>query len=343
MSSRGAADTPAHSSAGPKVLYIGAFTRSGSTLVGRVLGEAPDAVCIGETRYLWTRGLLDNVRCGCGQSFRSCSFWNAVGEEAFGGWDRVDAEWLAEVDRATNGPRTLPLHRMPSLYPDFTARVDGYVSHLTRLYAAIACVSGAKAIVDTSKDPNFASLLARMPNSDVRIVHLVRDSRAVAYSWTRNRRLASPIGDQQFMDRYRPLDTAPRWLAWNAAFHMSTMRRAPYARVSYESFVATPRDTLRRLSLFAGESLVLPASQLTANVVKLGKHHIFSGNPMSDNTGWIDIGLDDEWQTMLPTRQFAQVTAITLPLLRLYGYPIVPAARRNLVDPRQGLRQGAGA
>jgi Sulfotransferase family len=342
MESRQAPKAVAHGT-GPKVLYVGAFARSGSTLVGRVLGEAPDAMCVGETRYLWSRGLLNNVQCGCGRSFRSCSFWDAVGREAFGGWDRVDAEWLAEVDHTTNGPRTLPLHWIPSLCPDFTSRVKEYVSHLTRLYAAIARVSGATTIIDTSKDPNFASLLTYMPSSDVRIIHLVRDSRAVAYSWTRNKQLSSPIGDQKFMERFKPLDTAPRWLAWNAAFHIFAARRAPYMRVSYESFVETPRDILCRFSLFADESLVLSTSQLTDKKVKLGRHHIFSGNPMSDRTGWLEIGLDDEWQTMLPTRQFAQVTAITLPLLRLYGYPIVPAARRSLMDPRPRLRQGAGA
>jgi hypothetical protein len=328
--------------AGPKVLYVGAFTRSGSTLVGRVLGEAPGALCVGETRYLWSRGLLDNVQCGCGRPFRSCSFWDAVGEEAFGGWEEVDAEWLAEVDQTTNGPRTLPRHWMPSLFPDFTSRVEQYVSHLTRLYTAIARVSGARMIVDTSKDPNFASLLTRMQGSDVRIAHLVRDSRAVAYSWTRSKRLSSPIGSQRFMVRFEPLDTAPRWLAWNAAFHAFTAR-APYMRVSYEDFVADPREALQRLSLFAGESLVLPASHLADKEVKLGTHHIFSGNPMTDSTGWLKIDLDDEWQTMLPTRQFAQVTAITLPLLRAYGYPILPSARRSLIVPLPQLQRGADA
>jgi hypothetical protein len=322
-----------------KVLYVGAFTRSGSTLMGRILGEAPGAVCVGETRYLWSRGLLDNVRCGCGQPFRSCSFWGAVGAEAFGGWERVDAERLAEVDDTTNGPRTLPLHWMPSLRAGFTEAVAYYVSHLTRLYAAIARVAEVGTIVDTSKDPNFASLLTYMSGVDVRILHLVRDSRAVAHSWTRSKRLASPIGDQTFMDRFRPLDTAPRWLIWNMAFHMFAARRLPYARITYESFVSAPRDTLQRLSAFAGESLELPTSQLEDHRVKLAGHHIFSGNPMSDNTGWLEIGLDDEWQTALPARAFAQVTAITLPLLGLYGYPIVPAARRGLLHPRPGLQR----
>jgi hypothetical protein len=328
----------------PTVLYIGGYGRSGSTLVGRILGEAPDTVCVGETRYLWSRGLLHNVECGCGQPFRSCHFWNAVGEEAFGGWNQVDTEHLVEMDRALAPLRTLPFHWMPSLRRDFATALDEYVLLLTRLYAAIACVSGTNVIIDTSKEPHFASLLTRMPHNDVRIIHLVRDSRAVAYSWTRNKQLPSAIGDEKFMPRFKPASTGLKWLAWNIAFHALTIRPTPYIRINYESFVENPRKTLQDLNVFAEESPLLPSSQLTDSKVKLGSHHMFSGNPMRAKTGWLDMHLDDEWQTMQPTSQFAKVTAITWPLLRFYGYPAVPAARRNALYPKPRYqRSGDGS
>jgi hypothetical protein len=34
-----------------KILFVGGCSRSGSTLLGRVLGEPQDAVCVGETRH----------------------------------------------------------------------------------------------------------------------------------------------------------------------------------------------------------------------------------------------------------------------------------------------------
>jgi hypothetical protein len=61
--------------------------------------------------------------------------------------------------------------------------------------------------------------------------------------------------------------------------------------------------------------------------VKLGGHHIFSGNPRRITTGWVQVGLENEWQTMRLAAQFARVAAITWPLLRLCGYPVIPAAR----------------
>jgi hypothetical protein len=311
-----------------KILYVGGYARSGSTLLSRVLGESPGMVCVGETRYLWSRGLLNNVDCGCGVPFRSCPFWSAVGEEAFGGWDRVDAEHLTEVDRVTNLPQALPLHWAPWLRAGMREKLSEYTATLTQLYGAIARVSGAKMIVDESKDATFACLLRRMPDSDVRVVHLVRDSRAVAYSWARRRRMPSPIGGQVFMPQAGPFETAIKWSAWNTSLNVLAAARFPYVKLGYESFVADPRAALQKLSDFAEEELVPSEEGLRGTEVKLGDHHIFSGNPMRASTGWTAIRLDREWETQLTKSQFAKVTALTWPLLALYGYPIVPAARR---------------
>ncbi len=312
-----------------KILYVGGYARSGSTLISRVLGEPKGMICVGETRFLWSRGLINNVDCGCGQPFRSCPFWSAVGDEAFGGWDRVDAEHLTEIDRVTNLPQALPFHWVPWLRPGMTGKIREYVDYLAALYAAIARVSGAKMIIEMSKDPTFACLLRRIPGSDVRVVHLVRDSRAVAYSWTRKRRMPSPIGDQVFMPQSSPTETAIKWSAWNAGCYVLSAARFPYLRFTYEDFVADPPAILNRLSAFTDEALVPSESYLRDKEVNLGDHHIFSGNPMRASTGWMPVRIDNEWQTQLPSADFAKVTALTWPLLRLNRYPTVPAARRS--------------
>lgn len=312
----------------PRILYVGGFGRSGSTLVGRILGQAPGSLCVGETCYLGTRGLLENVQCGCGEPFRACAFWGAVGDQAFGGWGNIDVERLIEAEQLISRFRTLPVHWSLSKRATLASAIDYYVAWLGELYGAIACISGARIIVETSKDPYFAALLARMRDCDVRIIHLVRDSRAVAYSWTRSKRRPSPIGEQQLMPQFRPADTALRWMVSNAAFH-TLATKAAYTRVNYEGFVRHPARALEDLSRFADRSLCLPSTQLRDHSVLLDDHHIFSGNPMRSATGWLEMHIDDEWQTMLPARQFAEVTAITWPLLRLYGYATVPAGRRS--------------
>jgi hypothetical protein len=305
-----------------KLLYLGGYSRSGSTLLGRVLGESPDTVCVGETRFLWSRGLLDNVDCGCGEPFRSCPFWRAVGLDAFGGWDRVDARRLAEVDRVTNLLSALPAYGVPRLRAGVGSMISDYAAQLARLYGAIARVSGAGTIIEMSKHPTFACLLMRTPGCDVRILHLVRDSRAVAYSWTRQRKLSSPIDGQHFMPRFGVGDTAAKWLAWNMVFHALSAGQTPYLRLTYESFVEDPRAALERISACADQPLLPGVETLSGREVRLGEHHMFSGNPMRERTGWTPIRLDSEWQRRLSRAQLATVTAITWPLLGLYGYPL---------------------
>jgi hypothetical protein len=303
-----------------KILYVGGYPRSGSTLLSRVLGEPNSSICLGETRFLWSRGLLNDVGCGCGVPFRACEFWSAVGEEAFGGWDRVDPAALTELDRLTNLPQTLPLHFAPWLKPGFASMLDEYGRLLARLYGAIADVSGARVIVEMSKDPTFACLLRRIPGADVRIVHLVRDSRAVAYSWTRRRRMPSPIGTEEFMSRSTAAETALRWAAWNCGFHVLRAAGFPYLKLPYEHFVAEPAQALQRLGDLAGERY--DSTRIADGQVELGDHHIFSGNPMRASTGRVAIRRDDEWRSSLAVGDRRRVTAMTWPLLLAYGYPL---------------------
>jgi hypothetical protein len=314
-----------------KILFVGSYPRSGSTLLGRVLGEPSGSVCVGETRYLWERGLVHNVQCGCGAPFRDCEFWSAVGVEAFGGWGQIDAARLTELDRVLNLPQVLPLHWAPRLRPGMRGEIGQYVAILTRLYEAIGRVAGADVIVELSKDPTFARLLARIPHSDVRVLHLIRDSRAVANSWTRKRLMPSPIGDRELMPRSTPVETATRWVAWNIGFHLLGVSRLPYRKLTYESFVAQPRATLETLSSFTGECLSDLQSTREGEVTLSG-HHIFSANPMRARTGTIAIELDTGWQSELALNDLAKVTAVTWPLLSAYGYPIGPPR-----GPRTGL------
>jgi len=82
------------------VLYIGGWGRSGSTLLAHVLGEVPGFVSVGELRYVWQAGPGANELCGCGLQFAECPFWTAVGEQAFGGWDKVDVDEVLALESA---------------------------------------------------------------------------------------------------------------------------------------------------------------------------------------------------------------------------------------------------
>ena len=134
---------------------------------------------------MWLRSVRDDERCGCGQAFSVCPFWPQVGRAAFGGWDRVDVDRVtrlrAQVDRA----RFLPQLASARLQGRLQPALDEYVGYYQRTYAAISEVSGSPVVIDSSKHASLAFCLRSSPSVDLRVVHMVRDSRAVAYSWSK--------------------------------------------------------------------------------------------------------------------------------------------------------------
>ena len=197
------------------VVYLGGFGRSGSTLLERVLGQVPGTVAAGEVVHLIERGLLRDEDCGCGRAFGDCPFWSDVGIKAFGGWEHVDGEeWLA-LKRRVDRNRYIPLLLAP-VRPRFRADLDQHAERLGALYTAIAEVGGARVVIDSSKQASTAFVLRRVAPIDLRVVHLVRDSRGVAYSWTKE--VARPeVRDQSaLMPRFHPVGAAARWMSYNA-------------------------------------------------------------------------------------------------------------------------------
>ena len=67
-----------------KVLYIAGWGRSGSTVLGNILGQASGFQFIGEAQSVWQRGFIENQKCGCGKSFKACGLWIEIFNNAFG-------------------------------------------------------------------------------------------------------------------------------------------------------------------------------------------------------------------------------------------------------------------
>ena len=101
------------------MLYLGGLGRSGSTLIERLIGQLPGVCPVGELVHLWERGITEGERCGCGEPFRECPFWQQVGKAAFGGWDEVEvsrvAALRARVDRNRFIPALARRHVRPGL------------------------------------------------------------------------------------------------------------------------------------------------------------------------------------------------------------------------------------
>lgn len=312
-----------------RVLYLGGLGRSGTTLVERLLGELPSVCALGEIVHLWQRDIVDDERCGCGERFSGCAFWAAVGAKAFGGWDAVDVDRVHALRDAVERTRHIPRLASTQLTAAQRADVREYAGYYARIYSAAAEVSGAKVVVDSSKHSALAHCLRFSDEIDLRVVHVVRDARGVAYSWTKTVTRPETDGADQ-MTRYSPSRSALLWNAHNAAFGLLSRRGVAVERIRYEQFLADPRRALKNLGAYAGLEITdAHLSFLGDGHADLTPGHSAAGNPMRFTVGRVPLRRDDAWVRALPRSQRRLVGAVCGPMLRAYGYPLNPPAAQS--------------
>lgn len=304
-----------------EVLFLAGSSRTGSTIVANILGQLDGYFAVGELWNIWRRGIIEDRWCGCGEPLDSCVEWERILKHAFGRrLDRADAERLdaLALDQLRgHWVRTLRnARRNPSLDG------DEYRSALAALYRAIPDVTGCRVVVDSSKGPVYAAMLATLPGVRVHVVHLLRDPRAAAFSTSRVRALPD-FGDDRLMRREPPYVTARRWTK-NHALCGFLLRghAASFTRLRYEDFMAAPAQATARLIEAVGVPAKLPFT--TEQTVRLSATHSVSGNPGRFRLGDVTLHLDDEWRRAMPLQDRAVVTGLTWPLLLRHRYALLP-------------------
>ncbi|NJL84278.1 MAG: sulfotransferase [Chloroflexaceae bacterium] len=231
-----------------KLLYIGGWGRSGSTILARILGQLEGFFHSGELRTLWIDGLKPQSQCGCGRLIRDCSLWRQILTHCFGSTDKIDRQTLTQLLRQCE-PRTYEI-LTASLWPPqaraLQSRLQPYQAVLSQLYGAIQEVTSCKVIVDDSLHPGYAYTLASLPEIELYLVHLIRDPRATGYSW--QKRLKKGIGSYSFRDN------ALGWCMRNLGVEwLASQQQGRSLRLFYEEFALHPQSSLQKILAFIGE------------------------------------------------------------------------------------------
>lgn len=301
-----------------KVAFIAGWGRSGSTLLDLLLGLNDGFVSVGEIKFLWSRGLIENRPCGCGVPLRSCEFWREVLASSLGAMEPDRIRQLA-ADAERTRTRHLPQMLMPGAGERYGRHLDHYRATLASLYREVMEKSGAQVVVDSSKFPSYLFVLQQIGDLDVRVIHLVRDPRAVAHSWS------TPTIDpdrpgRSLMARQHPALTAAYWSSWNLAVkRICDMADTPRLLVRYEDLATDPRPRVRQMMDWLGLDGE-PAGFIDTDRVDLRRSHTVSGNPARHRTGAVQIGLDDRWQRQMTGFHRQIVWQLTGPVRRLFGY-----------------------
>ncbi len=218
---------------------------SGSTILGVTLGNCDGFFYAGEVEE-W---LVTGGRPSWADAPRR-ALWSQVAS-------LVDARGLFGPRAARAIERSSSILRVSRLRERRRIR-DPYRAVARDLFRAIARVSGASCVVDTSHFPLRARELGRVDGLDVYLVFLVRDARDVVDSNLRELR-PHEVAERRVRTLAMNLN-----LALTLAVSVAVFLRHPRSRrlfVSHEQFLAEPERTLRAILAMAGSDAPLPDLQ----------------------------------------------------------------------------------
>jgi hypothetical protein len=249
----------------PKVLYIMGTARSGSTILEILLSSSPDVFGAGELTELVRDGFIENKECSCGKPCHFCDIWGEVIE----GLDINDKEMVRWAD----------LQKRIDWHDGFLRQLIGvdsrrdrkrYAALNRRLLKAIARVTRAPVILDSSKYAGRALALVRLVNADVRVICLTRSPAGLMLSFQK------PNKDEQLPKGI--FATLLYYLVTLTSLRIATyLLRKRVRSVRYEDLLADPDGVLRDIEAWAGINLGESRRRLQ-NSSEFPVGHLVTGN-----------------------------------------------------------------
>lgn len=299
------------------VAYIVGMGRSGSTVMDALLGTHPSACGVGELVNLVGSGWLKREYCACGERGNLCTFWAAVRREWSERIDPLDVTDYLPLQHTFESRSSWV--RLMAERALTSQRFRAYGRMSAALFDSIRAVSGRAVVIDSSKSPMRAYALATS-GIDMRLLHLVRDPRAVAWSLRKRHPKDERAGIQRDLPPRAAARTAALWVLANV--QAMWVRRQVGAEaavlIRYEDLLTDPKPVLRRVGEVIGLDLGDVQAALAEGLPITVGHNI-AGNRLRMR-GRFGLQFDVEWQERLPQRDKRIVWAIAGPLMRRFGY-----------------------
>ena len=303
-----------------KVFYIGGAGRSGSTLLSMILGNLPGFFAAGEVVDFWEHAGIYKIRCGCGDLLSECPVWSEVIAKV----ETTDSVSLKQIyQHKIRFDRT---RHLPFIKLNKTLRQNAqhqYIQALGFLYRNIYKIVGDQTIVDTSKTPVHLYYLSKIPDIDIRVLHLVRDPRAVAYSWKkRTKRDPANVGNPKTMAKRSYINSIIRWRLENRYIEYLGKKQKAYHLLKYEDFIVDPFDTLKQaLNEMGYLGIDDDLKILTNDDFRLHQTHSVGGNPMRF-TEITTINKNTAWNSEMTPIVSYMLGMLAQPLIKQYHYKV---------------------
>jgi Sulfotransferase family len=274
------------------VAYILGAGHCGSTLLSMLLNGHSQMLALSELRKIG--GLLGE------RATRQAGQPNPLDGDL---WRRVRARY-----EETHGE---PFDRLAIDHPSWKTfagwsreQIQAWVEPQVRLLSCIAAESGRTILIDSSKSWQQLYLLRRSGRVKIRVLHALRDGRAVLHSY--NRKYDDFLFS--FGQWVKPTAMAAVLRPW--------FSDEDWLEVRYEDLASEPAPALSRICHFLGADFE-PA------MLRFRSHPWFGiqGNRMAHGTSE-EIRLDEKWRRDLPRRDRLLFELLGGPLNRFYGYRI---------------------
>lgn len=284
-----------------RLLYIGGYGRSGSTLLDILLARTSGVRCGGELWRLFDEA-AKGAHCSCGQRITECYLWGPT---------------VSHVSSAT-GLSLVDLHRL-SCASEFS-RPPVVSSEWASIWSAtfdfLTNTQGVNRVVDSSKTSGGhrrVELLASLPTVELdAFIHLWRSPPGVLHSLSRgsNRALEARRGDAVMVRTARMARGLAGW--YRANRHACVVRQrvnAPSAVVSYDQVAKNTERTIKGILDLCGWPINLQEDE--------SDRHTVAGNRLARKPWTGQINVDDAWHSGLH------------PLWRLAGHCVSMVAQRQ--------------
>ncbi len=183
-----------------------------------------------------------------------------------------------------------------------TEDIESWVRPNKALLSSVHQISSRNILTDASKSPHRLYLLQRSGLFDIRVIHLLRDGRAVINSYIRK------YGDFRLALRRW---AAPALLAF---YVRRTFAKTDWLLVRYEELATRPEDTLKTICAFLGVNF---ESEML--VYRNQPYFGIGGNRMREREDE-HIILDEGWRQELHRKHRLAFALIAGWLNRSYGY-----------------------
>lgn len=258
------------------LIYIVSDVRSGSTLLDTLLSQNNSVSSIGEAHhfrnYLLRKKGFDI--CSCSRNFHDCTFWKVILEEL-----EKDKSFQGDkfVTRFTLGRspflrifQHIGLIYFPNRILSFTRfhkKNKVVAQNRFTLVDKLRVSSPKRILLDSSKNPEAIPYLISQKVYEVKIIHLVRDFRAVAYS-----KYSRSNGRLSFTKSL--ISTLIK--DWIIRKYIQKVPDGYRISISYEELIRKPDNVMENIEAFLGINSVAIDYKSS---IELNEIHNLGGSP----------------------------------------------------------------